>query len=194
MAGVEGQPAGTNRPLRPGDSVVVLPLADVLSTLDERNALDGVPFMPEMQRFCGRSFRVSHQVLQAVFDAAFVKGFDGAHVRQFRGGRVYVLEDTRCTGSDHDNCSRGCRLYWKEAWLGRSTMPTAPRIGPAYEAPERVELPVRTQEGRYYCQSSEFLSATLSISVRARFAKAVKSVWLGNYRLTEMFRMISTWS
>jgi hypothetical protein len=32
--------------------------AEILATLDEHATLDGLPFMPEMLRFCGRSFRV----------------------------------------------------------------------------------------------------------------------------------------
>jgi hypothetical protein len=38
-----------------GDPVEVLSLAEIKTTLDERGMCDGVPFMPEMARFAGRS-------------------------------------------------------------------------------------------------------------------------------------------
>ena len=44
--------------LRPGDWVEVRSEQEILSTLDDGAALDGLVFMPEMLAFCGRRFRV----------------------------------------------------------------------------------------------------------------------------------------
>ena len=44
--------------LRRGDLVEVKEPARILATLDERGALEDLPFMPEMAVFCGRRFVV----------------------------------------------------------------------------------------------------------------------------------------
>jgi hypothetical protein len=45
--------------LRPGEMVRVRSAPEILSTLDERGALDNLPFMPEMVRYCGQTFSVT---------------------------------------------------------------------------------------------------------------------------------------
>src|SRR6266850_1015993 len=49
--------SGASHPLV-GDLVEVRPLEEIESTLDESGCLEGLPFMPEMGRFCGRRIRV----------------------------------------------------------------------------------------------------------------------------------------
>ena len=44
--------------LRVGERVEVRSIDEILATLDDRAALDGLPFMPEMVKFCGRHFTV----------------------------------------------------------------------------------------------------------------------------------------
>ena len=53
--------------LRVGDVVEVRSAAEILATLDERGELDGLPFMPEMLRFCGRRLTV-HKVAHKLCD------------------------------------------------------------------------------------------------------------------------------
>ena len=48
----------SNDTLRRGDLVEVKSPAEVLATLDERGALEDLPFMPEMAALCGRRFVV----------------------------------------------------------------------------------------------------------------------------------------
>ena len=45
--------------LRPGEVVRVRPAAEIFNTLDEHGTLDGLPFMPEMLKYCGRKWPLS---------------------------------------------------------------------------------------------------------------------------------------
>jgi len=130
---------------RPGQTVWVRGLKDILGTLDSDGKLDGLPFMPEMVPFCGRPFRVICRPNRTCVEGAGICEFSG----------VVFLEGLRCDGSAHDGCQRRCLLFWREAWLSDKPV-TAPAPGPA-EAAEAV-LKTRTGE-RYFCQSTELASA-----------------------------------
>jgi hypothetical protein len=106
--------------LRAGDLVELRPPAEILATLDERGATDGLPFMPEMLEFFGRQFRVEARVERAC--DTLVWG-----VRRLP--ETVMLDDLRCSGSAHQGCQAGCRLYWKEAWL-RPAGGTATDVAP----------------------------------------------------------------
>ena len=99
------------RPLRPGDVVVVRSPAEILATLDASAAIDHMPFMPEMTRFAGQRFTVSRRV-DKICDTI-------AYTGSRRLTDTVYLEDLRCDGSAHGGCQAGCKLYWKEAWLRR---------------------------------------------------------------------------
>jgi hypothetical protein len=96
------------RKLKVGEWVQVRSKAEILSTLDSKGQLDGMPFMPEMFAFCGRSFQVykrAHKTCDTVFPV--------------RGRRVdeAVHLNTRCDGSAHGGCQASCLIFWKQAWL-----------------------------------------------------------------------------
>jgi hypothetical protein len=91
-----------------GDWVEVRSKEEILATLDDKGQLEGMPFMPEMFRFCGQRFQVykrAHKTCDTVFPV--------------RGRRVHraVHLNTRCDGSAHGGCQAGCLIFWKEAWL-----------------------------------------------------------------------------
>lgn len=133
--------------LQPGEHVAVRSEAEILATLDEDGALDGLPFMPEMLRFCGRRFVVTARADRTVVEKLGVR----------RMCRTVHLEDLRCDGSAHDGCCRMCLLYWKEAWLER--LPAIARDWSSSTVPlERVKT--RCGDG-YYCQASHLDRATL---------------------------------
>jgi hypothetical protein len=91
-----------------GDWVEVRSIEEILPTLDATGCLDGMPFMPEMQQFCGRRFQVyksAHKGCDTVLPVRS-RWFDDA-----------VHLPTRCDGQGHDGCQAGCLLYWKTAWL-----------------------------------------------------------------------------
>jgi hypothetical protein len=151
-----------NAGLRHGDVVVVKSVAEILATLDENGALDGLPFMPEMIRYCGRRFAV---------DRRADKICDTIH---YTGSRrlpdSVLLEDLRCDGSAHDGCQAECRLFWKEDWLRRADGAEA-APGPADEKATEtlMRLAVRNAKrsldpagtsDRYRCQCTDLTSAT----------------------------------
>jgi hypothetical protein len=92
--------------------VRVRPAAEILATLDEDGAFEGVPFMPEMLRHVERPLRVSTRVEK------FCDTIHGARSRRMRD--AVFLEDLRCDGSGHGGCQAACRIYWKEEWLVRA--------------------------------------------------------------------------
>jgi hypothetical protein len=96
------------RKLKVGEWVQVRSKEEILSTLDSKGQLDGMPFMPEMFAFCGKKFQVykrAHKTCDTVFP--------------IRGRRLdqAVHLDTRCDGSSHGGCQAGCLIFWKLAWL-----------------------------------------------------------------------------
>lgn len=94
--------------LKAGDWVQVRSKEEILATLDAKGQLGGMPFMPEMFRFCGQRLQVykrAHKTCDTVFP-----------VRERYVHRAVHL-NTRCDGSAHGGCQAGCLIFWKEAWL-----------------------------------------------------------------------------
>ncbi|MEM3765624.1 MAG: hypothetical protein QXU46_01200 [Candidatus Bathyarchaeia archaeon] len=93
--------------LRPGDIVEVRGENEIGKTLDENNCLDGLPFMPEMRKYCGGRFEVLNCV-----NRMFVEGVGNRTVKN-----VVNLKGVICTGEFHEGCKRSCVLLWKTAWI-----------------------------------------------------------------------------
>jgi hypothetical protein len=140
------------RSLLPGDWVEVRPASEIVQTLDTDDALQGLPFMPEMLPFAGRRFKVVQRAERTCVhppQVPFPKLADSV-----------VLDGLRCDGSLHGGCDLGCMFFGKESWLrpvdsgvsGDSPPPTAPV----------PELPVKRpgEPERYVCQATELLKAT----------------------------------
>src|SRR5262245_50958674 len=92
--------------LRIGNIVEVRSKEEILATLDNRGAVDGLPFMPEMLQYCGKRFRVykrAHKACDTI-------GKTGS--RQMKN--AVHLEDLRCDGAAHGGCQAGCLIFWKE--------------------------------------------------------------------------------
>lgn len=149
--------------LRHGDVVEVRSAAEILSTLDEGGALDGLPFMPEQVQYCARRF---------VVDKRADKVCDTIH---YTGSRrlpdAVLLVDLRCDGSRHDGCQAECRLFWKEAWLRRVDGASAPAPAQDEQATAALlELTSRNtkrtvcaegnSEVRYRCQATDLHDAS----------------------------------
>jgi hypothetical protein len=99
-----------SKKLRVGEWVEVRSKAEILSTLDSKGDLDGMPFMPGMFQYCGQRFQV-HKSAHKTCDYTTQYPY---HVRRLNGT---VHLETRCGGEGYDGCQAGCLLYWKEAWL-----------------------------------------------------------------------------
>jgi hypothetical protein len=129
-----------------------------LATLDERGAVNGLPFNPEMVTLCGRRFTVERRA-ERICDTIAYSG-----TRRLED--TVLLEDLRCDGSGHDGCQTECRLFWKEVWL-RKVHPDMPRAA-VYAESDVSALMVRVSqsarwtvqiegkdEPRYRCQATE---------------------------------------
>src|SRR6266545_2127769 len=94
---------------RADDLVEIRSKEEILASLDEHGCVDGVPFMPEMLRYCGQRVRVAavaHKTCDTICSS---------------GGRrlpsTVHLDGLRCDGSAHGGCQAECNLFWKDAWL-----------------------------------------------------------------------------
>ncbi|MEV0381963.1 hypothetical protein [Nonomuraea sp. NPDC050643] len=170
--------------LRVGDVVEVREEAEIYATLDERGELDGLPFMPEMVRFCGQRLTV-HKVAHKVCDTI-------SHGRMRRMDHAVHLTGARCDGAAHGGCQTACSLYWKTAWLRKITeAPVAP-------APERRLLPllqVSTHRppgalgaARFACQATELHRATPTCLPLKDVRQYVTDVRTGNAGVLKTLR------
>jgi hypothetical protein len=152
---------------RTGDLVEVRSKAEVLATLDQRGAADGMPFMPEMLQYCGRRFYVG---------AVAHKTCDTAR-QTWKARRLQAtvhLAGLRCDGLAHGGCQAECNLFWKDEWLkpaidmkDGSASTAAAMYGPTRECTEAQLLAnthlssgVEGEEPRYSCQATEMYEAT----------------------------------
>ena len=94
--------------LRPKEQVRVRSAAEIFSTLDDDGTLDGLPFMPEMLKYCGRTSGSPARRQDLCGQGVVRRMHDTVHLRQIR-----------CDGSAHDGCQAACLVFWKEAWLER---------------------------------------------------------------------------
>jgi len=184
--------------VRAGDLVMVRTSHEILKTLDVNGKLDDLPFMPEMLEFCGQRFRVLNRVVQATIDGAFLPRHTESFVREFKNNDVVILQGVRCSGAEHDSCQRGCAIFWKEAWLEKvvggdhDCVPKRNAVSAASDE-LRCLLKTRTELGKYFCQSSEFLKATLHLSSVQRFRKCFSAVAAGNISAWRMLKRTLSW-
>jgi hypothetical protein len=179
--------------LRAGEWIEVRSAREILGTLDENQALDGLPFMPEMLQYCGKRFRVfksAHKTCDTIEQ----------YVVRRMAGAVH-LENLRCDGAAHGGCQAGCLLFWKDAWLKRVSGP-APVGGVETREPSS-ELSIddrnaleRATRGhgneadgceRYRCQATDLLLATSEVRRRTRWNPLfyVRDLTSGNVRVSE---------
>jgi hypothetical protein len=96
--------------LRGGYIVDVRSEDEIARTLDENGSLEGLPFMPEMRRYYGKSFRVLKRV-----DNMFVEELGPRRIKN-----AVILAGITCDGSAHAECARTCPFLWKR--LGRKRL------------------------------------------------------------------------
>jgi hypothetical protein len=150
--------------LRRGDLVEVKGPREILDTLDERGAVAGLPFMPEMARYCGRRFAVDRRA-EKLCDTIHYTGSRRLH-------DAVLLEQLRCDGSAHAGCQAECRLFWKEAWLRKVTADAPP--APPSATTDLAALMERTsrhtrangaEAQRYRCQATDLTACTEHLSL-----------------------------
>lgn len=99
--------------LKPGEFVEVKSEYEISSTLAHDGTLEGLMFMPEMRKYCGKRFRVLKRV-----DKVIIEGVGGLR----RVKNVVILDGVICTGEHHGGCKKSCPLLWKEVWLKRANL------------------------------------------------------------------------
>ncbi len=119
-------------------------------------------------------------------------------VREFKNNDVVILQGVRCSGAEHDGCQRGCAIFWKEAWLAPvedgNVDCSSKRDSVSAAADELHGIwKTRSEPGRYFCQSSEFLKATLHLSSVRRVKKCFDAVAAGNIGAWRMVKRILVW-
>lgn len=154
---------GIGEGLLVGDIVTVRSEAEIRRTLDADGALDGLPFMPEMLRYCGSQFRVFRWA-DKINDMNTKTG-----VRRLRD--TVLLEGLRCDGSAHDGCQAECQILWKLAWLQKIpklTQPVAAQADVFFRgmaalpgsACAGLKTKSSTDGSIYFCQMTELLRAS----------------------------------
>lgn len=176
------------RTLRAGDWVEVLSFDKVLATLDAKGRLEGLPFMPEMIRHCGRRFQVAksaHKTCDPTGCMNMLRMADAVHLA------------TRCDGSAHDGCEARCQFFWKTAWLkpvegpGRSDSSSPSREDTAAVKRLCAETRYMTENGlRYCCQATEIVRATQILSP-IDFRQYIRDISSRNIRLSFFMRHFS---
>jgi hypothetical protein len=165
-------------------------VAEILATLDEHGRLDGLPFMPEMLRWCGQTVKVSARADKTCDTINF------AGLRRMTG--TVHLDDLRCDGSAHGGCQAGCLLFWKEEWLKPANgerigaaaaaggpidadAPTAQQVAALREATHAIS----SEGDRFVCQATELVGATTPLPwwTASQYVRDVRSGNIGLVRL-----------
>ena len=97
--------------LQPGEWVEVRSIDEISPTLNEDRKYKGLFFMPEMEDFCGKKFKVFKKVDR-------IKLEESGEIRKLKTPSIF-LEGVYCKGERHEGCDRSCFHFWKEAWLKR---------------------------------------------------------------------------
>lgn len=143
-----------------GELVRIRSLEEIAATLDANGCLDGLPFMPEMAKYCGTTGTVFRYV-DKIYDYGGRKD-----LRRMKD--AVLVAGLRCDGSAHDGCQARCYLLWKTAWLTAADAPVAaasversgPRLAPT------VVKETAGNDKRYICQFTELVRASSRMSPR----------------------------
>lgn len=152
-----------------GDWVEVRGKDEILRTLDKNGRLDGLPFMPQMFKYCGQRFQVfkrAHKTCDVV---------DGHYVARHLSDAVHL--NLRCDGQAYGGCQVSCLMFWKEDWLtpvageagaqvpatinhGRSGECVAASGCTEEDVSRATKRDAADKPTRYSCQATELLNST----------------------------------
>jgi hypothetical protein len=157
----------------PGDLVEIRPLSEILATLDAGCALEGLPFQPEMVRFCGQRVRV-FRCLDKIYDYGRTK-----RMRRLSGS--VLLSGLRCDGAAHGGCEAECYLIWKTQWLRRVHAAADAAAASVLATPPQM-LDATRDGDRYRCQFTMLHSCTREFNA-GDWRKDLVPLISGNYAL-----------
>ena len=144
--------------LRAGDIVEVRSFEEIASTLGDDGTMEGLPFQPEMRKYCGGIFRVLRPVKKLIIENA------NTGLRGIRN--AILLNGVNCGGQFHHDCTRYCFFLWKEAWLKRAgcqqhlTITSVDFNNTALQPSHQVPQPLSG-----YCQSKALVKATYPLPI-----------------------------
>ncbi len=176
---------------RTKEMVEVRSKEEILATLGPDGTLDGMPFMPEMLKYCGQRFEVGAVAHKTCETAR--RTWQGRKVE-----RAVHLADLRCDGAAHGGCQASCRFFWKDEWL-KGVGETAPSqhreprpagcTGAALKASTLEPLVAGQTEVRYACQATKIFDASAPLqwwNPRQYF----RDVTTGNHRAADVLRFL----
>ena len=172
-----------------GDEVEVLSLEEIRSTLDAAGCLEAMPFMREMEKFCGRTLRVIRIV---------DKIYDYNRTRTMRRlDRCVLLSGLRCDGNDHGGCQAACYLLWRVEWLRHrdarrrpsNIAPTAP-VAPSTVDASAVPLRFVCQFTQLHAASKPLWTADVFQDLRPLVAGNVTFLAFSTAMLTRLFNTV----
>ena len=185
--------------LRVDDWVEIRSKDEILATLDMNGRLDGLPFMPQMFKYCGQRFRIFKSAYKTCDTVSGhytgLRMEDGVHL------------NLRCDGQAYNGCQAGCLIFWKTAWLKPADGPVQVHYAPKGAQPQREGVPSQTscteddilrvtrhQDAGgnviYSCQATELLRFTTPLKWWDP-RQYVKSYTSGNTTLPELARGFS---
>ena len=164
-----------------GEVVEVRSENEILSTLDENGTLEGLPFIPDMRKYCGRRFRVLRRVSKII-----VEGVGG--VRAIRN--TVILAGVTCDGEWNEGCRRTCPLLWKEAWLKKANN-SVEKNRTIQGTSSAAEVHIETLPELPLCQSINLLKAT-SLLRKWDFRQYIWNITSRVYGPTEGVRSVLT--
>lgn len=178
--------------LKPGDWIEVKALDYIVKTLDADGTLDGLPFMPEMVQYCGQQFQLGRRARKSCVE--YVDHTSTTiGMREFCGDPLWVIDDLRCAGTDHDGCQRACLIFWKSEWLTKLNT-SGPIASPSVvnTVTPSPTLKTKVDPSQYFCQSTELVRVTKPLSLGGRFRICFSEVASGDVGVVEMLKRIIT--
>jgi hypothetical protein len=95
--------------LQPGDWVEVCSAKEIFSELDTKGKSKGLSFTREMQKHCGRRYKVWKRLDKFVLES-------NGKMRKIKTP-TFLLEGVICDGEFHAGCAKSCFHFWRESWL-----------------------------------------------------------------------------
>lgn len=152
-----------------GDTVQICSLQEISSTLDLGGCLDGLPFMPEMAKYCGTVGTV-FRCVDKIYDY-------GGRKDMRRLKDTVSIAGLRCDGHAHDGCQAQCYILWKTAWIKRMDVTAMSLSDSPIERTSIASSDIRDNrcfgstffkddatEGRYSCQYTSLVRASTGLA------------------------------
>lgn len=168
--------------LCPGEIVEVHSEDEIFATLDENGTLEGLPFIPEMRKYCGKRYKVLKRVNKLIVE------IEGVGMRRMKN--TVILEGVTCDGKAHGGCRRTCLLLWKEAWLkrARNDLRANQLLKDVLITTNSTSLP----DEIFSCQSTNLIKATSPLHIWD-ISQYIWDIRCGTFKPLERMHMWLIW-